>query len=131
MGLDTDGFKEYITLDKKKKELSAELEQVGEQMKRLSSFLIENLESNEMSKISIAGKCCYVKNSSYAVIADKEKAIGILKENGYGDYIKEGYNANSISKLVRDLLSEEGKLPEQFGKIITIGTRTDLSVIAA
>lgn len=129
MSLNTTGFKTYIELDKKKKALTTELDETTQEMKRIQEALIENLELNEMSKIQIAGKTCYIKNSTYAVISSKEQAIDILKSAGYDDYIKEGYNTNSISKLIRDLLEEDGELPELFGDIITKGTRSDLSVI--
>lgn len=129
--LDTKGFKEFIELDARKKELTAELEKVKEKMKKKQQFLIDNLEANEMTKISVAGKTCYIKPATFAMIKNKRDGIRVLREAGFTDYIKEGFNTNSVSKLVRDQLAENEKLPDSFGDIITVGTRTDLSVIAA
>ena len=127
--LDTKGFKEFIELDARKKELTEELEDVKKKLKANQQFLIDNLETNEMSKISVAGKTCYIKNSTFAMVKNKKDGIRVLREAGFEDYIKEGFNTNSISKLVRDQLAEHEKLPDSFGDIITVGTRTDLSVI--
>jgi len=131
MSLDTEGFKKYIELNDKKKRLSTELDETKKKMKDIQQFLIDNLESNEMTKIPIAGKTCYIKNSTFAVIKNKADAIDVLRKAGYGEFVKEGINQNSISKLVRDLLEEDGELPETFGKIITTGCRSDLNVVAA
>ena len=131
MALDTEGFREYIELNAKKKQLAADLEKIKQKMTKMQQFLIDNLESNEMSKIPIAGKTCYIKNSTFAVIKNRADAIDVLRKAGYGDYVKEGINQQSISKLVRDLLEDEGELPAAFGKTISIGTRADLQVVAA
>ncbi len=131
MSLDTGGFIEYIKLNEKKKQLSADLEETKQKMLKMQTFLIENLEANEMTKIPIAGKTCYIKNSSFAVINNRADAIDVLKKAGYEDYVKEGINTQSVSKLVRDLLEEDGELPDSFGKIITVGFRSDLNVVAA
>jgi len=129
--LDTKTFKEYVALNNKKKELESELKEVKEQIVEKEPFLIDNLINNDMTKISIAGKTCYIKINTFAVIKNRADAIQVLRDTGYEDYIKEGINAQSISKLVRDLIEENGNLPEEFGDIITKGQVSKLGVTAA
>jgi len=128
--LDTDSFKGFIDLHTKKKDLENQLKDVKYAITQQEQFLIDNLQANEMTKISMNGKTCYTRVNTFAMISNKLEAIQILKNNGYADFIKENYNANSISKLVRDLLEEnDGQLPEEFGDVITKGQSAKLNVI--
>jgi hypothetical protein len=128
--LDTDSFKDFVTLHAQKKRLENQLKDVKYAIQQKEQFLIDNLQTNDMSKISISGKTCYTKVNTYAVISNKQAAIQLLKENGYGDFVTENYNTNSISKLVRDLLDEnDGQLPAEFGTVITKGQSAKLNVI--
>lgn len=127
----TQGFKDYIALDAEKKKLESELADVKERIAKAAPILIECLEANEMEKISVAGKTCYMKNTTFALIKSRQEAIDVLRASGYDDYVKDNINANSISKLVRDLIKEEGELPQAFGEVITAGYRTDLAVVSA
>ena len=128
--LDTSSFKEFIDLHSKKKKLKNQLKNVKYAIQQKEQFLIDNLQSNDMTKISMNNKTCYTKVNTFAMISNKAAAIEILKENGYGDFIKENYNTQSISKLVRDLLAEnDGQLPECFGEVIKAGSSAKLNVI--
>ncbi len=126
--LDTEAFKEFVALTNKKKELKEKLDVVTNEIISKEKFLIDNLMSNDMTKISISGKTCYTKINTFAVIKDRDKAIKLLKESGYEDFIAEKYNINSISKLVRDLLEKDGELPENFGDTITAGQTIKMGV---
>ncbi len=117
--LDTNEFKKYIELNKTKKQLETDLEQVKQDMVKKSKFLIDQLETNEMRNIKIAGKNCYINKIIVARISDRSEAITVLRETGFDDYIKEGINTQSISKLMRDLLEENGELPAKFYEVIT------------
>jgi hypothetical protein len=126
-----DPFKEFFDLDTRKKELETELKQINEKMQTIEPTLIELLEANDMSKISIGDKMCYINPRRFAMISSQSEAVKILKEAGYNDFISESYNTNSISKLCRDLVDEHGDLPEEFGEIIKLGEVAKLNVKAA
>jgi len=128
--LNTDGFKKFIKLDNEKKKLKKRLEEIESQKKTLQQDLIENLLDKEMTKISIAGKTVYINSIVRAKILDREQAITALREAGYHEFIKENFNTNSISALLRELQESEG-IPELFKDAIEPVEVTDLRVIAA
>ena len=127
--LDTDSFRKFVELDERKKMLEADLKAVKEDIAHQESFLIENLIDNDMGKISISGKTCYIRDYTFARLKSRNEAIDILKATGYDDYVKENINSQSISKLVRDLIKEDGELPKEFDNIIWSDTRSNLRVI--
>jgi len=126
--LDTDTFKSYVRLYKDKQNFEEKLKNIKKQLLEKEQFLIENLTDNEMSKISIAGKTIYTKINVYAVIKNRADAISVLKNTGYEDFVKEGINSQSVSKLVRDLIEENGALPDGFGDVITKGSSMKLGI---
>jgi len=128
--LNTTGFKNFIELEKKKKELKKALQEVEDQKKGLQQDLIDNLLDQEMTKISISGKTVYVNTITRAKIKDRDKAVEALKEAGFGDLVKESFNTNSVSALLREL-QEDGDLPEGFEDSIEPVDITDLRVINA
>ena len=130
MSLATKEFKDFIDLDAKKKCLEKEVEEIKKQMAKVQDDLIENLQINEMTSIKIAGKNCYIKNMTFAIVTNKADCINILKAGGYDDYVSENFNKQSISKLVRDQIAQHGKLPDRFGDVITAGSRSSLAVKA-
>jgi len=64
-----DPFKEFFDLDTRKKELETELKQINEKMQTIEPTLIELLEANDMSKISIGDKMCYINPRRFAMIS--------------------------------------------------------------
>lgn len=129
--LDTQSYKEYVRLYNDKKETEKKLKNIKKDLLEKESFLIENLADNDMQRISISGKTLYTKINTFAVISNKLEAISILKQEGYGDFIKENYSTQAISKLIRDLLEDDGELPEGFKDIITKGTSSKLGVTSS
>lgn len=126
--LDTDLFIEYVDLHNEKKDLEEKLADVKAAMAKKEKFLKDALVDNQMEKISIAGKTCYTKVNRFAVIKDKKEAIEVLKEAGFEEFVAENYNTQSISKLVRDQMDENGRLPDAFGDVITMGKSVVIGV---
>lgn len=126
--LDTESYKKFINLSARKKELKSLTNQVQKKMDELEKPLLDQLLLNGLDKLSMDGRTCYPKNTTVAKISNKATAITILKQGGFEDYISEGYNANSISKLVRDQIEEFGELPPEFGEVIQPLTVTRLCV---
>lgn len=129
--LDTQSYREYVRLYNDKKDLEKKLKDTKKELLDKEQFLIENLADNDMQRISILGKTLYTKVNTFAVISNKSDAISILRQEGYGDFIKEGYNVQAISKLVRDILEEDGKLPEGFKDVIIKGSSSKLGVTSS
>ena len=129
--LNIDAYKEYIALSKEYKELKLKRDRIKKKLESYKNGLIEDLLSNDMNKITIDNHTAYVHKQIWAKVSDKDEAIRILKEEGYGDYVKENYNSNQISRLLRDFEEEEKEIPDSFKGIIDPIFKMELNVIKA
>ncbi len=129
--LDTNLYKEYIVLTDKKSDLKSQLEKLEKEIKTKMPLLVEELLDNDMTRISIDEKTVYINNTTWANITDKEKAIEVLTNEGYGDYIKPAYSPAQVSRLLRDFEEEEKDLPASFTGIIVPYIKTNLNVVKA
>jgi hypothetical protein len=128
MAFDLAQFKRLFELDAKRKNLEKQIKEIDEEYQKLEETLIEVMEANDLPQMKIGGNLCYVNPRRFAMISNKHEAIQILKQNGYNDFISEGYNTNSISKLCRDLVDEHGDLPPEFGDVIKMGEVKKLGI---
>lgn len=56
----------------------------------------------------------------------KEEAFEWLRENGYGDLVKEAVNANSLSSLYKELGADEA--PEEFRALLNVHHKKQINV---
>ncbi|MCM3746565.1 hypothetical protein M3223_04270 [Paenibacillus pasadenensis] len=56
----------------------------------------------------------------------KEEAFDWLRENGYGDLIKEAVNANSLTSLYKELGADEA--PEEFLALLNVHNKQQINV---
>ena len=84
-----------------------------------------------MNKLTIGNRTVYINQTTWAKISDKEEAIRILEQEGYGDYIKPTYNSQQVSRLLRDFEENEQPIPSSFKGIIDPVIKTSLNVIKA
>ena len=131
MSLQTEEFKTYILLNEEKKELKAALEKVDKKLAAMQGSLTSNLLENDMSKITIGDRTVYVSEQLWASVSDKSRAIEILEETGYGDYIKPSYSIQQLSRLLRDFKEQDELIPKEFEGIIDPLVKTNLKVVKA
>ena len=124
-------YQEYISLNETKKIKEKELEEIKKQIADKERLLVENLVNNNMSKLTIGNRTVYINQTTWAKISDKEEAIKILEQEGYGDYIKPTYNSQQVSRLLRDFEENEQPIPSSFKGIIDPVIKTSLNVIKA
>lgn len=124
-------YQEYISLNETKKIKEKELEEIKKQIADKERLLVENLVNNNMNKLTIGNRTVYINQTTWAKISDKEEAIKILEQEGYGDYIKPTYNSQQVSRLLRDFEENEQPIPSSFKGIIDPVIKTSLNVIKA
>lgn len=129
--LNVQEYQEYISLNETKKIKEKELEEVKKQIADKERLLVENLVNNNMNKLTIGNRTVYINQTTWAKISDKEEAIKILEQEGYGDYIKPTYNSQQVSRLLRDFEENEQPIPSSFKGIIDPVIKTSLNVIKA
>jgi hypothetical protein len=128
MTFDLAQFKRLFELDAKKKELEKEIKTIEEEYQKLENVLIEVMDVNDLPEMNIGNRMCYPITRRFAMISNKHKAIEVLRKAGYNDFISEGYNTQSISKLCRDLVDEHGDLPPEFKDVIKMGEAKKLGI---
>lgn len=129
--LNVQEYQEYISLNETKKIKEKELEEIKKQIADKERLLVENLVNNNMNKLTIGNRTVYINQTTWAKISDKEEAIKILEQEGYGDYIKPTYNSQQVSRLLRDFEENEQPIPSSFKGIIDPVIKTSLNVIKA
>jgi hypothetical protein len=92
--------------------------------------LIDMMTAEEVEKFTRNGRTFFpqVKTNVSIKADEKEAAHAWLKENGFGDLVKEQVNAQSLTSWYKEM-TEQGELPEDFASMlnvfekITIGMR--------
>lgn len=105
---------ELDRLEERRKELTALEEQTERQ-------LFDLMMTEEVEKFTRAGRTFRPEIKTYASIKAecKEAAFQWLRENGYGDLIKEQVNTQSLTSLYKEL-DDNGELPEEFTAMLNI-----------
>ena len=113
---------ELDQLEERRKELTALEEQTERQLFEL--MMVEELE-----KFTRGGRTFRPEIKTYASIrADcKEAAFQWLKENGYGDLVKEQVNTQSLTSLYKEL-EENGELPEEFISMLNVYQKQKVAI---
>jgi len=109
--------KRYTTLEVKRRELEAELEGVNKEMSELEQGVLEYMGEMGFSnmKFDTLGLTLFIKRVVRAQVQteDRQTVAEILKNLGYGAMIKEDFNLNSLSALVREFEGQGEPLPEE------------------
>lgn len=126
--LNVDTIRQWIELDRQRKDHETDIEKIKEQMKFLEEVILENFASEGIQSCKVNGFTISPQPQIFAVIVegDKERAYQALRDAGYGQYITESVNTRSLSALVSDLIKTDGKLPDEFIGAISTFEKTKL-----
>jgi hypothetical protein len=107
-------------------ERGKELNKLEEETERQ---LFELMISEDLEKFTYAGRTFRPEVKTYASIKAewKEEAFAWLKENGFGDLVKEQVNAQSLTSLYKEL-DESGELPEEFAQLLNVYQKQRIAV---
>jgi len=113
---------ELDRLEERRKELTA-LEERTEQQ------LFELMMVEEVEKFTRAGRTFRPEIKTYASIKAecKEAAFQWLRENGFGDLIKEQVSAQALTSLYKEL-DENGELPEEFTSMLNVYHKQKIAI---
>lgn len=117
-------------------EVRAELEQLEEQTKNLNERkgqieqqLLEMMVNEEVEKFTRNGRTFYPTCRTFASIKGecKDEALAWLKENGFGDLVKEQIHPQSLSSWYKEQ-TEAGELPEDIAAMLSIFDKTSIGI---
>jgi hypothetical protein len=119
--LDNRIMKRYVSLDKRRRKLDAELKTVKTQLQELEPTVLEQMTKAETKKLSINGVLLYIKRQIWAkALENKQDTIAAIKEH-MPEYIGENYNSNSLSAWLREVEDTMGDV-----KLISCATLAEL-----
>lgn len=107
-------------------EREKELNKLEEETERQ---LFELMISEDLEKFTYAGRTFRPEVKTYASIKAecKKEAFQWLRENGFGDLIKEQVNPQSLSSLYKEL-DENGELTEDFSQLLNVYQKQKIAV---
>ena len=110
-----DHLETFVALENRKRELEAQVKEIKEEQAQISEVLIDAMLDADIQSFKVSGKTVYLHSQIWAKVEDKDKAMALLQETGYGDLVKPTYNSNQLSALVRELGED---LPEEWEGVI-------------
>ena len=105
----------FVCLEKRKRDLDAELKQVKQQIDDLEQALIPQfIELGADPSVRVDGLTIWLVQEVYASpVNDRQEVADALKLSELGQYVAENYNSNSLSAYVREVAREQAVLPEE------------------
>lgn len=109
-------------LESRQKELNKEKEQIERE-------LFEMMLAEDVEKFTRNGRTFSPQVKTYASINAeyREAAFQWLKDNGFGDLVKEQVNTNSLTSWYKEQI-EEGELPEEFLAYLNVYDKQGIAV---
>lgn len=108
--MDNKIIKRFVSLDKRRRKLDAELKTVKTELTELEPTVREQMTKAGMQKLSVNGVLLYIKRQIWAkALEDKQATIAAIKEC-MPEYIGENYNSNSLSAWLREVEDTMGDI---------------------
>lgn len=120
--MDTDKIRAYVRLRTLQHTAEAEAEDYKKQANDLQDELLEQFAEEGVRKISVDGVTTYLHRVLWAKVeegASREQVVEGLKACGFGQFVSETYNTQTVSAWLRDLEREKEPLPEELQGVLT------------
>lgn len=132
-------FENMIRLDAEKKRLQADLDEIKSEIRDVEEQLLGKFGEEGMSSVKVGNKTLWLDRKIWASAGgDTEGAIASLKQEGYGDMVKETVNRGSLSALVREFAKPlqtpeevQAELPGSMAKAIKVTETNNIRVRGA
>jgi len=119
-----------VELRERKDALQDELKAINAEIKEIDRKLAEMMLSEELQNFSRNGRVYYLRTDTYvSAIADrKPDLIDWLKANGLGELVQETVHPRTLTATVKELLEEEGDLPEGLTELVHVYEETTVGL---
>jgi hypothetical protein len=105
--MNTEPLKEYVCLEKRKKDLDAELKQVKADLDRLESVVIDEMVRAGLQKAEIDGRTLKIVPAVFcSPVEDRWAVVEALKQAGLDQFIPQNYNDAQLRGFVRETAAE-------------------------
>jgi len=118
--MNTEKAKEYVCLEKRKKQLAAELKQVDHDLKLLECVVVNELVNAGCQAITVDGRMLELKPKVEASpVVDRWAVVEALKEAGLDQFIPQNYNDSQLRSFVKEIASGVLMLAEREDRMAT------------
>lgn len=115
----------------KKKELDAEIKELGARIDELDLALSDAMAEAECERFSRNGNTFYLNTRLYAspIAGQKEAMFQAPKDNGYGEIVTETVNANTLASFVKEQMAENGdEVPAWIAEVVNIFEKVSVGI---
>jgi hypothetical protein len=100
-------LKEFVALEKRKRDLDAELKAVAARLDDLEQALVPQFVTDGVVSMKLGGYTVYLAQDVYASpLNGRSQVIAALKASELAQYVSENYNTQSLKAFVRELAEE-------------------------
>ena len=142
MGVDLDRVREYGRLTLRKRQIESEKSDINKRLAALQPKILADFEREGVPRQPIAGIGTvslkragwvrYVREDGEEITEEhKRRVLQALKDAGLGEYVKEGFNSQSLSAYFRDLVREGGDPPPELDGLLEFDEYFELAFTAA
>ncbi len=112
---DTDLLQKFSELKSQKQTLDLRTQLLEKDLAAVTELLIEKMEAKNLTQLKNSKLGTFsLRTNVYVTQKDKERLFTWLRENDYGDVIKEQVNPKVLNSLFADILSNSS-LPDDAG----------------
>ncbi len=105
--MDSTKAKEYVSLERRKDSLSAELKQVEQDMKATERLVVDEMLNAGFQEISVDGRKLKLVPDVYASpVVDRWSVVEALKVAGLDQFIPQNYNDSQLRAFVKETAQE-------------------------
>ncbi|MFZ5926319.1 MAG: hypothetical protein ACOYX1_02615 [Acidobacteriota bacterium] len=113
-------LKEFVALEKRKRDLDSELKQIAARLDDLEQALVPQFLNDGVNSLRIDGRLVYLAQEIYAgPVNDRSQVIAALKASELGQYVSENYNTQSLKAFVREVAEDVRLRCEQQERLFT------------
>jgi len=100
-------LKEYVSLEKRKKALDAEVKQVNSDLDRLETVVIDEIVRAGLDEVKVDGRALKIKPAVYcSPVRDRWAVVDALREAGLDQFIPQNYNDQRLRSFVKEIAAE-------------------------
>ena len=115
----------------KKKELDAQVKELGAEIERLDLALSDAMTEAECERFSRNGTTFYLNTRLFAspIAGQKEDMFRALKSNGYAELVTETVNANTLASFVKEQKEiNNDEIPDWISSVINVFEKVSVGV---
>jgi len=118
--MNMDQLKEFVALEKRKRDLDSELKSIAARLEDLEQALVPQFLHDGVASMRVDGRTVYLARDIYAgPLNDRSEVIAALKASELGQYVSENYNTQSLKAFVREVAEEVRLRCEQEERLFT------------